>query len=525
MTPTRTRRRSDESRRGIILLFIGLIVALLLAALSQTVLSAAMPTMVGELHGVDQMLWVMTAFMLASTITMPIYGKVSDLVGRKGPLVASILLFMAGSIVGALAPDIGWLIAGRAVQGMGAGGLIILTKTIIADVVPARERGKYIGVMGAVFAVSSIAGPLLGGWITEEVGWRWTFWMNVPLGLIALVAAITLLHLPRRSTARTALDIGGMLTLGGATACLVLLASWAGGEFAWTSPVIIGLGIGMAVLTGLCAFIERRAAEPILPPRLLRDRNFALTTAAGLLLGVTMFGVISYIPTVLQLSFGADPTLAGLITTPMMGAMLVGSLGSGWLISAYGRYKWMPIAGSVVVALALLMLGLMSPATPLWLVAFELGLFGLGLGMSTQLLLLVVQNSVPAQIVGTATAGSNFFRQVGASLGSAVIGSIFTLRVTSIIGERVPESDAALIGHINSLTPERLAQFPPALHAVVADGFNDALAPLLGGMVPLALLSAVLLCFVVEHPLKTTVEPAPETAGGADLVARDDARD
>lgn len=512
MTATSPRPQSHETRRGIILLFIGLILAMLLAALSQTVLSAAMPTMVGELGGVDQMLWVMTAYILASTIMMPIYGKMSDLIGRKTPLIAAILLFMTGSVIGALAPDMGVLIAARVVQGLGGGGLIILSQAIIADVVPARERGKYMGIMGAVFAVSSVAGPLLGGWLTEQVDWRWTFWMNVPLGLIALIAAITLLHLPKGS-ARPKIDVLGMMTLAVATASLILMASWGGNDYAWNSPVILGLIAVTVVFAVLFVFAERRAAEPIIPPVLFRDRNFNLSTAGGLLVGVTMFGAIGYLPTHLQMTFGADATVAGLLMVPMMGAMLVTSLGTGWLVSKYGRYKWMPIAGAAAIALGLALLGTLTPETPLWIFCSYIAIMGMGLGANMQILVLIVQNSFPNRVVGTATAANNFFRQIGASLGSAVVGSLFTVRLIAIIGERLPEGAAEQVGDISSLTPHGVLDLPDDLHSIVVHGYNDALAPLFLWMAPLAIVALILFCFIREVPLKTTIER--DVASGA----------
>ena len=517
---TAPRPRSHETRRGIILLFVGLVLAMLLAALSQTVLSAAMPTMVGELGGVDQMLWVMTAYILASTIAMPIYGKTSDLIGRKSPLIIAILLFVTGSVVGALAPDMGVLIAGRVVQGLGGGGLIILSQAIIADVIPARERGKYMGIIGAVFAVSSVAGPLLGGWLTEQVDWRWTFWINVPLGALALVAAITLLHLPKGSGARPRIDVLGMVTLAPATACLILVASWGGNDFAWSSPVILSLIAATVVLSVLFVLAERRAAEPIIPPALFRDRNFNLATSAGLLVGVTMFGAIGYLPTYLQMTFGADATAAGILMVPMMGMMLVTSLGSGWLVSKYGRYKWMPIAGAVLITVGLVLLGLMTPETPLWRFCIDVGLLGAGLGVNMQILVLIVQNSFPGRIVGTATAANNFFRQIGASLGSAVIGSLFTVRLVSVIGDSLTEDGVAQVGEISSLTPHSVLDLPEHLHAIVVHGYNDALAPLFLWMAPLGLIAVVLLSFVKEIPLKTTVERdiVPEAISEGQLI-------
>lgn len=517
---TTTPPQSHESRRGIILLFIGLVLAMLLAALSQTVLSAAMPTMVGELGGVDQMLWVMTAYILASTIMMPLYGKMSDLIGRKPPLIAAIVLFMAGSVIGAVAPDMPWLIVSRVVQGLGGGGLIILSQAIIADVVPARERGKYMGIIGAVFAVSSVAGPLIGGWLTEEVDWRWTFWMNVPLGLVALAAAIWLLRLPRGISTRPKVDVWGMLTLSAGTASLILVASWGGNDYEWTSPVIIGLSVATVVLAVLFVIAERRAVEPIIPPALFRDRNFNLTTAAGLLVGVTMFGAVGYLPTHLQMTFGADATLAGMLMVPMMGLMLVSSLGTGWLVSKYGKYKWMPIAGSVAIAVALVLLATLTPETPLLVFCIYVGVMGLGLGANMQILVLIVQNSFPNRVVGTATAANNFFRQIGASLGSAVIGSLFTVRLIAILGERIPASSAAQVGDVSALTPHGVLDLPPELHEIVVHGYNDALAPLFLWMAPLAVIAVVLLCFVQEVPLKTTIERdiLPEALGEGQVI-------
>ncbi|KDA05040.1 MFS transporter [Microbacterium sp. CH12i] len=519
------RPRSHESRRGIVLLFIGLVLAMLLASLSQTVLSAAMPTMVGELGGVDQMLWVMTAYILASTIMMPIYGKISDLIGRKGPMIFAIVTFMTGSVIGALAPDMTVLIAARIVQGLGGGGLIILSQATIADVVPARERGKYMGIIGAVFAVSSVAGPLIGGWLTEEVSWRWTFWMNIPLGLIALTAAITLLHLPKGTNSRPKVDVLGMMTLAAATACLILVASWGGNDYEWTSPVILSLIAATVVFAVLFVFAERRAAEPIMPLSLFRHRNFNLATSAGLLIGVAMFGAIGYLPTYLQMAFGEDATTAGILMVPMMGMMLVTSLVSGWLVSKYGRYKWMPIVGAALVALGLVFLGTMTPETPLWRFCIDVGLLGMGLGVNMQILVLIVQNTFPNRVVGTATAANNFFRQIGASLGSAVIGSLFAVRLVGIIGERLPSGEGtAQLGDIASLTPDSVRELSAPVREVVVHGYNDALTPLLLGMAPLAVVAVVLLCFIKEVPLKTTVERdiVPDALGEGHLIEHDD---
>src|SRR5690554_2316352 len=522
-TPRTPKARSHESKRGLILLFIGLMLSMLLASLSQTVLSAAMPTMVGELNGVENMLWIMTAYILASTITMPIYGKLGDLIGRKSLLIAAILLFMAGSVVGGIAGDMNVLIIGRVVQGLGGGGLMILAQAIIADVVPARERGKYMGVMGAVFAVSSVAGPLLGGWFTEGIGWRWTFWINIPLGILALVATVLFLHLPKGSGHKPKIDGWGMALLAAATTCIVLVGSWGGKDFAWDSTTIIGLSVA-AVLTGIAfVLVERRVVEPIMPLHLFRDRNFNLTTIAGLLTGVAMFGAIGYLPTYLQMAFGASATQAGLLMIPMMGALLITSVGTGVLVSKYGRYKWMPIVGSLVLALGLGLLGTITPETSLWIFCAYLAMIGVGLGTSMQILVLIVQNSFPNSEVGTATASNNYFRQIGSSLGGAVVGSLFTTRLADELMRRLP-SAGGLKGGMNSLTPDSVLHLPAAIRDHVVHAYNDALAPLFLYMVPLALAAVVLLLFVDEKPLATTIERdvMPESVAEGQLLIGSD---
>lgn len=510
-TPSPSARKphapSHESKRGLILLFIGLMLSMLLSALSQTVLSAAMPTMVGELGGVEQMLWIMTAYMLGSTITMPIYGKLGDLIGRKSLMVTAILLFMAGSVVGALSVDMTTMIVSRVIQGLGGGGLIILSQAIIADVVPARQRGKYMGIMGAVFAVASVAGPLLGGWFTEGIGWRWTFWMNIPLGILALIATVLFLHLPTGNRSKPKIDGWGISLLAAATTCIVLVGSWGGRDFAWDSITILGLIAG-AVITGVVfVLVERKVAEPIMPLHLFRQRNFTLTTAAGLLTGVAMFGALGYLPTYLQMSFGATATQAGLLMIPMMGALLITSVVTGALVTKYGRYKWMPMVGSLILAVGMALLGTITPDTPIVVFCFYLAIMGTGLGTSMQILVLIVQNTFPNREVGTATASNNYFRQIGASLGGAVVGSLFTSRLVDELTRRLPNVDTVGGGGgISSLTPDSVMHLPPAVHEQVVMAYNEALAPLFLYMAPLAVLAFVLLLFVREDPLATTIE-------------------
>jgi len=509
-------------KRNILLVFAGLMVTMLLASLDQTIFSTALPTIVGELDGVDHMLWVTTAYILASTIMLPVYGKLGDLIGRKGLFIGAIGLFIAGSVVGGLADNMTWLIAGRAIQGLGGGGLMILSQAIIADVVPARERGKYMGIMGGVFALSSVAGPLLGGWFTEGIGWRWAFWMNIPLGILAIVSAVVFLKLPKVDNARPRIDFAGMGLLAIASTCLVLVTTWGGTTYDWDSLVIIGLIAGFVVAGFAFVMVERSAAEPIMPLHLFTDRNFNLTTIAGLITGIAMFGALAYLPTYLQMVTGVNATQAGLLMIPMMAALLVSSIVAGQLVSRTGRYKWLPIVGTVIVAVALALMSTMTPTLPIWILCSFLALMGLGLGMSMQILILIVQNSFPVREVGTATASNNYFRQIGASLGAAIVGSLFVARLTDLLGERMP-AGAAAGGGSNSFTPAIVRDLPSAVRDIIVGSYNDALTPVFLYMVPLVIVAAILLCFVKEKPLATTIErdilPESLEIDGASSVA------
>lgn len=492
-------------KRKIVLLFAGLMVTMLLASLNQTVLSSALPTMVGELNGVEHMAWAITAFILASTIMMPVYGKLGDLLGRKPMLLFAISIFTVGSVIGALAPDMGTLIVARVVQGLGGGGLMILSQATIADVVPARERGKYMGIMGGVFAFSSVAGPLIGGGLTEGPGWRWTFWMNVPLAVLAIFATIFLLHVPKVvHTVRPKIDYLGMALITVATTAIVLVGTWGGSQFAWSSPEILGLA-AVAVVTGvLFVLVERRAAEPVMPMMLFKSRNFNLTTIAGLLTGIAMFGAIGYIPTYLQMATGYSATVAGLLMIPMMACLLVVSIIVGRRVSATGRYKLAPIVGSAILAVALLLLATLKADTPIYMLCIYLGIMGIGLGASMQIMTLVAQNSFPLKFVGTATAGQNYFRQVGATLGSAVVGAVFATRLHELVAEKLPGGTGG--GGAGSFTPHLVAGLPEPIKRLVIESYNEALIPLFLWMVPLAVVAAVVLCFVKEVPLATKID-------------------
>jgi len=495
---------APASTRHILLIFAGLILTMLLSSLDQSMFSTALPTIVGELNGVDRMLWVTTAYILASTIMLPIYGKLSDLIGRKGLFIAAISLFVLGSIIGGMAQDMNILIVGRAVQGLGGGGLMILSQAIIADVVPARERGRYMGIMGGVFAISSVAGPLLGGWFTEGPGWRWGLWINIPLGILAIVSAAFFLHLPKNTAGRPKVDFPGMGLLAAASTGLVLITTWGGRTYDWNSAVIISLIVATVVAGVAFVLVERRAAEPIMPLHLFKERNFNLTTTAGLITGIAMFGAIAYLPTYLQMVTGVDATQAGLLMIPLMAALLVSSIVSGQLVSKFGRYKWLPVVGTAIIAVSLFLLSTMTASLAVWILCSYLALMGLGLGMSMQILILIVQNTFPGSQVGTATAANNYFRQIGASLGTAVVGSLFVANLADLLKERLPAGSAA--GATNSFTPAAVRDLPDAIRDVIVGAYNDALTPVFLYMVPLVIAAAILLLFIKEKPLATTIE-------------------
>jgi EmrB/QacA subfamily drug resistance transporter len=514
MTDTVTAQKSAAqiesdaaTKRHVLLIFAGLMVTMLLASLDQTIFGTALPTIVGQLHGVDQQLWVTTAYILASTIMLPVYGKLGDLIGRKGLFIGAIAIFIVGSIVGGLAQDMTTLIIGRAVQGLGGGGLMLLSQAIIADVVPARQRGRYMGIMGGVFALSSVAGPLLGGYFTDGPGWRWGLWMNIPLGILAIASAIFFLRLPKNTKGRPTIDFAGMGLLALASAGLVLTTVWGGTTYAWDSATIITLIVGTVVAAVAFVLVERRAAEPIMPLHLFKERNFNLTTIAGLIIGVAMFGALGYLPTYLQMVTGVNATQAGLLLIPLMAGLLVTSIGSGQFVSRTGRYKFLPIVGTAITAVSLGLLSTMTPTMPVWQICAYLAIMGIGLGLAMQILILIVQNTFPNSQVGTATAANNYFRQIGASIGSAVVGSIFVANLKHLEATRLPSlGSAASGGNSNSFTPEAVQALPTAIRHIIVGAYNDALTPVFLYLVPIMLIATVLLLFVKEKPLATTIE-------------------
>lgn len=488
---------------GVAAVFAGLLLAMFVSSLDQTIVSTALPTIVGDLGGVDHMQWVTTAYVLASTIMMPIYGKLGDLWGRKYLFIAALAIFVCGSTVCALASSMDGLVAGRAVAGLGGGGLIILAQAIIADVIPPRQRGKYMGIMGAVYAVSTVIGPLLGGWFVEVTGWRWLFAFEIPLALLAIAAAAAFLVKPQRSARRVPVDVAGMMTMAVAVSSLVLATAWGGTLYPWVSWQILGL-FALSVACGVAfVLVERKAAEPIVPMTLFKNRNFVICTLTGLFIMLGMMGTVSYLPTFLQIVDGLSPETAGLMTTPMMAGVLVTSIATGFLATKTGRYKWMPIASCAVAAVGLVLLSTITPSTTLLMLGLFQFILGFGIGLGQQIIVLVVQNEFPHAIVGTATAANNFFREIGSTLGASLVGALFTGRLTANIARMVPASDHV---NVDSITPAFVDSLHGAERELVAQAYSDALAPIFLYVVPLLVAGFVLMLFLKEHPLAKSID-------------------
>ncbi|MFD1211321.1 MDR family MFS transporter [Arthrobacter sp. GCM10027362] len=492
------------------LVFLGLMLAVLLAALDQTIVSTALPTIVGDLNGLEHISWVITAYILAATIGLPVYGKLGDLFGRKSIFVFAIAVFLAGSTLSGLARNMVQLIIFRALQGMGGGGLMVGAQAIIADLVSPRERGRYMGLIGGAFGLASISGPLLGGFITDYWSWRWVFYINLPLGAAALAVIIPALQLARPGGPRPRLDYAGMVLLAMASTAAILLTSWAGNTYAWDSPVIIWLGVAAAAAAALLAAVERRAAEPVLPLRLFRTRNFALPTLIGIAVGIAMFSTIAYMPTFLQMVNGATAVQSGLMMIPMVAGMLTATIGTGQLISRTGRYKIYPVLGTVLIVAGLVLLSRISDATPYAFTAAGLVVLGLGVGCVMQNLVLIVQNSVPQRSMGAAISTTNYFRQIGASFGIALFGSIFINRLADrLAGAPAGVPDVGTAG-FSSLSPAVLRAMPAPAHEAIARAFGQALPPIFLLAVPLIVVALVLALFIRETPLSETVGGSSE---------------
>jgi EmrB/QacA subfamily drug resistance transporter len=492
--------------RRILVVVSGLMLVMLLASLDQTIVSTALPTIVGELGGLEHLSWVVTAYLLAVTAVTPLYGKLGDLYGRKIVLQGALVLFLVGSALCGLAQGMSELIAFRAIQGLGGGGLMVSAQAAIGDVVAPSERGRYSGLFGAVFGVSSVAGPLIGGFLTTHLSWRAIFYVNLPLGIAALaVLAVTLPSVQERRRHR--IDYAGTALLAAGLSAVILLTTLGGNTFDWGSPEIVGMGVvGVLCLTAF-ALVERRAAEPILPPALFANRVFVVTSAVALVVGFALFGALTYLPLFQQVVRGLSPTASGLQLLPVMGGLLVSSIVSGQVITRTGRYKAWPIAGTAVAAIGMWLLSSLDESTATGVAALHMLVLGLGLGMVMQVLVLAVQNAVPYSMLGVATSGSTLFRSIGGSLGTAVLGAVFSGR----LAQDLPAAGAAGAG----LDPAAIRRLPPQAHDAFIAAFTDALQLVFTVATGVVVVAFVLSWFIEERPLRKTVETGVgEALGG-----------
>jgi EmrB/QacA subfamily drug resistance transporter len=486
------------SRRQLLLVFAGLMSGMLLAALDQTIVATALPTIVGDLGGLDQLSWVVTAYLLAATSTTPLYGKISDLYGRKPVFQAAILVFLAGSALSGLAQTMGQLVAFRAVQGLGAGGLMALAMAIIGDVVSPRERGRYQGYLGAVFALSSVAGPLLGGFFVDHLSWRWVFYVNLPVGAAALVVTGVALDLPFQRVRHRVDYLGAALLVAGVSAVL-LVSVWGGGRYPWGSAEILALAAAGAALLAAFAFQERRAAEPVLPPRLFRDRVFVVAVATLFVVGVAMFGGIVFLPLFLQVVTGASATRSGLLLLPLMLGIVVTSTVVGRIISRTGRYKAFPVAGTAVMTIGIGLLATMGAGTSRAVASAYMVVLGTGLGMVMQVLILAVQNAVERRDLGAATSAANFFRSMGGSLGVAVFGAVFSNRLAHHLPRLLP---AGLDLDALRGSPDQIRALPPPVREAVVEAVARSLQVVFLSAVPLVATAFLLVLLLQERPLR-----------------------
>jgi EmrB/QacA subfamily drug resistance transporter len=498
------------SQRSILLIIGALMLGMLLAALDQTIVSTALPTIVGDLGGGSHIAWVITAYLLATTVSTPLWGKLGDQYGRKVFFQAAIVIFLAGSVLAGLSHSMVELIAFRAIQGLGSGGLMVGAQAIVGDIVSPRERGRYVGLFGAVFGVSSIVGPLLGGVFVDNLSWRWIFYINVPIGIIALMVVAS--QVPGKlGRVHHIIDYIGTTVLALAATSFILLTSLGGTTYAWSSAPIWILGAAGVVLVGVFVLVERKAKEPVLPLHLFRLRAFWVTSVVGFIIGFAMFGAITYLPAFFQVVRGVSPTYSGVQLLPLMAGLLVVSIGSGQVISRTGRYRFWPIAGAAATTLGLYLLSLMGVSTSTFLDSVYMLVLGMGIGGVMQVLVIIVQNAVPHSELGVATSGATFFRSIGGSFGTAIFGAIFANVLVGNLARHLHGVPLPSGFSPANVTPALLAHLPAAVHLGFVAGYAESIQTVFMVAVPIAALAflAALLIPQVELTKWTPAEPAP----------------
>ncbi|MET7673908.1 MDR family MFS transporter [Streptomyces seoulensis] len=505
-------RRGERVDKSVLVSIGALLLGLLLAALDQTIVSTALPTIVSDLGGLDHLSWVVTAYLLASTAATPLWGKLGDQYGRKRLFQLAIVIFLIGSALCGMAQNMPQLIGFRALQGLGGGGLMVLSMAIVGDIVPPRERGRYQGLFGAVFGATSVLGPLLGGLFTEHLSWRWVFYVNLPIGIVALLVIAAALHIPRR-TSRHTIDYLGTLLIASVATCLVLVASLGGTTWPWASGQIIGLAVLGVLLAVAFVAVERRAAEPVLPLKLFGIRTFTLAAVISFIVGFAMFGAMTYLPTFLQIVHGISPTMSGVHMLPMVVGLLLTSTVSGQIVSRTGRWKVFPVAGTAVTALGLLLLHQLDEHSSTLEMSLYFFVFGLGLGLVLQVLVLIVQNAVSYEDLGVATSGATFFRSIGASFGVAIFGTVFSSRLGDKLAEafRGVRLPAGVSPDALEADPRGIGALPPPLRPAALHAFSSSITDVFLYAAPVAFLGFVLAWFLKEDRLRGSVT-APDAS-------------
>jgi EmrB/QacA subfamily drug resistance transporter len=492
------------SRRGVLAAYAGIMLATLLAALDQTIVATALPGIVADLRAFEDLSWIVTAYLVASTVTVPIYGKLGDIHGRRKMFVVAISIFLLGSLLCALAQNVGQLVGARVVQGLGAGGLLPLAQTAIADLFSPRERGRYQGLIGAMWAIAAIAGPLLGGTLTDAASWRWIFWLNLPLGIIALVVVMKTMPAHHQRREHT-VDVAGAITLSIAVVCVLLACSWGGSRYPWISPEVLGVGI-----VGVLAFvaflrIAGRVPEPLLPLSLFRARVFSVSSMASVTFGAMMFAVTIYVPVYVQGAQGRSATASGFALIPLLLTWTVMSFVCGQIIARTGRYRAFPIVGSLFVILGAVLLSLLDADSSAVDVGIAVAVVGIGMGTMVQTYIIATQNAVDSSVVGTATAALQFFRSMGGSLAVAGLGALLAARLSAELSTRL--GDAA-----SSIDQDRLLEgstaIPSGLVSATQDALGAALHSVFLALIPIAALGLVFALRLEERHLRTADEPA-----------------